>query len=116
MTDPAILQPLQELVGFPIVRGTLNLRLPQPLERGTRWQYVAATKIAPDWEASTGQAGYFLAPVTVAQRYRGVAFQADEPAAPGYPADQIEMFSEVHLRTALDLSDGDHLVVTLRDS
>jgi hypothetical protein len=66
MADPAILQQLQELAGFPIVPGTLNLRLPEALERGTLWKYVAATEIAPDWEALTGQAGYFLAPVTIA--------------------------------------------------
>jgi CTP-dependent riboflavin kinase len=109
--DPAILQLLQDLAGFPIVPGTLNLRLPEAPSRGTHWQYVAATELGPDWETRTGQAGYFLTRVTIAERYRGLAFQADESAEPGYPSDLIELFSEVHLRTALDLSDGDHLVV-----
>lgn len=113
--DPAALQLLQDLAGFTIVPGTLNLRLSEAPNRGTRWQYVAATKIGPDWEARTGQAGYFLTRVTIAERYRGLAFQADEPTGPGYPADLIELFSEVHLRTALNLSDGDHLVVTLSE-
>jgi CTP-dependent riboflavin kinase len=111
--DPAILQRLQDLSGCPIVPGTLNLRLPEAVERGMHWQHVAAAEIGPDWETHTGQAGYFLARVTVAGRYRGLAFQADEPAEPGYPPDLIELFSEVHLRAALNLSDGDHLVVTL---
>jgi CTP-dependent riboflavin kinase len=39
----------------------------------------------------------------------------EQLAAPGYPADLIELFSEVYLRTAHELSDDDHLVVTLRD-
>jgi CTP-dependent riboflavin kinase len=108
--DPAILQRLQDLAGFSIVPGTLNLRLPEAVARGTHWQYVAAAEIGPDWEARTGQAGYFLTRVTIAERYRGLAFQADEP---GYPSNLIELFSEVLLRVALDLSDGDHLVVTL---
>jgi hypothetical protein len=111
--DPAILQQLQDLSGFSIVPGTLNLRLPEAPEQGTHWQYVAAAEIGPDWEARTGQAGYFLTRVKIAERYRGLACQADEPAQPGYPSDLIELFSEVLLRAALDLSDGDHLVVTL---
>ncbi len=45
-------------------------------------------------------------PVLVAGRYRGVAFQADEP---GYPADQVELLWEVHLRDSLGLSDGDSI-------
>lgn len=113
--DPTVLRMLAEFAGFAIVPGTLNLRLTEALERGMYWHYLPATEIGPDWQDRTGQAGYFLAHVTIAERYRGLAFQADEPAPPGYPQDQIELFSEVALRTALDLSDGDHLVVTLRD-
>lgn len=116
MTDPALLEQLQVLAGCPILPGTLNLRLHAALDRGDHWRYVAATDIAPDWEQLTGQAGYYLSPITIAQRYRGLAFQADEPAGSGYAADLIELFSEVHLRTALGLTDGDQLVVALRDS
>lgn len=113
MTD-SLLERLQALAGCVIVPGTLNLRLPDAPERGAHWRYVAAAEIAAEWESLTGQAGYHLAAVTIAGRYRGLAFQADEPAG-GYPADLVELFSEVHLRTALDLADDDHLVVTLRD-
>jgi CTP-dependent riboflavin kinase len=109
------LQRWQEIAGFSIVPGTLNLRLPEAPERGTRWQYLAAVEISPDWEARTGQAGFFLTRVTIAERYRGLAFQADEPAEPGYPPEQIELVSEIHLRAALDLTDGDHLVVATCD-
>jgi GNAT superfamily N-acetyltransferase len=112
MADEAVMGGLQELAGFPIVPGTLNVRLPRPLERSSNWRYVAATEITPDWEALTGQAGYFLAPVLIAGQYRGLAFQADEP---GYPSDLIELFSEAHLRSALGLSDGDPIGVSLRD-
>lgn len=113
MADAEIIERLRELAGFPVVPGTLNVRLPQALERGPHWRYVSAAQISPDWEARTGQAGYFLAPVTIAGRYRGLAFQADEPGEPGYPSDQIELFSEVHLRHALDLGDGDPIAVSL---
>ena len=80
---------------------------PHPLERGSAWWYVAAAEVTPDWQARTGQAGYFLARVTVAERYRGLAFQAVEPGELGYPPDQIELFCEAHLRRALGLGDGD---------
>jgi uncharacterized cupin superfamily protein len=115
MADREITERLQALAGFPVVPGTLNLRLPRPLERDSSWRYVAAADIRPDWEARTGQAGYYLASVTIAGRYRGLAFQADEPEEPGYPADQIELFSEVHLRRALGLADGDQVAVAVLD-
>jgi CTP-dependent riboflavin kinase len=115
MGDDAVLERLQELSGFPIMPGTLNVRLREPLERGPEWRYVSADEIATDWEARTGQTGYFLAPVTVAGQYRGLAFQAVEPGEPGYPRDQIELFCELHLRAALGLEDGDLIAVRLDD-
>lgn len=111
MADGAIMTRLQELAGFPIVAGTLNVRRPRPLERDSSWRYVSAAEISPDWEARSGQAGYFLAPVMIANRYRGLAFQAEEP---GYPPDQVEIFSEVHLRSALGLTDGDPVDVSVQ--
>jgi CTP-dependent riboflavin kinase len=115
MADPGVMETLQELSTFPVVPGTLNVRLPGPLERGPSWRYVPATEITPDWEERTGQAGYFLASVTVAGRYRGLAFQAVEPGERGYPPDQIELFCEAHLRAELGLDDGDLIAVWLND-
>ena len=112
MADAAVMERLRELAGFSIVPGTLNVRLPRPLERDANWHYVAASEIGPDWEERTGQSGYFLAPVMISE-HRGLAFQAVEREAPGYPPDQIELFSEVHLREALGLSDGDAIVVSV---
>jgi riboflavin kinase len=113
MADAAVMERLRRLAGFPPVPGTLNVRLPGPLERGDEWRHVTAAEIGPDWEARTGQSGYHLADVVIAKRYRGLAFQADEPAGLGYPPDQIELFSEVHLRDTLDLGDGDPIAVSL---
>ena len=109
-------------------RGCPRARLPAPraagrrfacirciIDRGSSWRYVAAAEISLDWERRSGQAGYFVAPVVIAWRYRGVAFQADEPGDPGYPSDQVELFSEVHLRGALGLTDGDTVAVRVRD-
>ena len=115
MAARGVMQKLQELSGFPVVPGTLNVRLPRPLDRGPSWRYMPAAEIAPGWEARTGQEGYFLAAVTVAGRYRGLAFQAVEPGERGYPPDQIELFCEAHLRAELGLDDGDLIAVWLND-
>ena len=49
----------------------------------------------------------------ISGRYRGLAFQADERGEPGYPSDQVELFSEVRLREALGLRDGDRIAVRI---
>jgi CTP-dependent riboflavin kinase len=110
MAQRHVLDRLQEVVGFPLVPGTLNVRLPGPLEQGLTTRYLAGAEIGPRWETETGQSGYFLAPVLVAGRYRGAAFQADEP---GYPAGQVELLCEVHLRDTLGLSDGDPIAFSV---
>jgi CTP-dependent riboflavin kinase len=114
MADRAVMGKLAELSGFRVVPGTLNVRLPRPLARGPSWRYVPAAEIAPDWESRTGQSGYFLATVTIAKRYRGLAFQAVEPGERGYPPDQIELFCEAHLRSELGVNDGDVIDVRLK--
>ena len=116
MTNRAVMEKLRELAGFPIVPGTLNVWLPRPLERGASWRYVAASEITSDWEAQTGQSGYFLAPVIVTGRYRGLAFQAVESGERGYPPNQIELFCEVHLRRELGLGDGDPIELRLSEA
>ena len=54
-----------------------------------------------------------MLPGLIAARYRGIAFQADEP---GYPDELVELLSEVHLRAALGLSDGDPITFAVLDS
>jgi CTP-dependent riboflavin kinase len=48
--------------------------------------------------------------VLIAGRYQGVVAQADEP---DYPANLVELLSEVHLRQTLDLRDGDPISFTV---
>lgn len=57
MANSDVLDRLRELVGFPVVAGTLNVRLPEPLERSLTWRYLRSAEISPDWEAKSGQAG-----------------------------------------------------------
>jgi CTP-dependent riboflavin kinase len=48
MAERNVMEKLEELIGFPVVPGTLNVRLPRPLERGSTWRYLPAAEIAPD--------------------------------------------------------------------
>jgi riboflavin kinase len=97
---------LRAAIGFDAVPGTLNVRLPEPLGRDATWQHLRAAELEPGWEALTGQAGYFFVPIVIADRYRGVAVQPDEA---DYPPDLVELISDVKLRDALGLADGDAL-------
>ena len=71
---------------------------------------MPASAIAPDWQKRTGQAGYFVVVVLIADHYRGIAFQGDESC---YPADQVELVTGVHLRSELALGDGDSISFVL---
>jgi CTP-dependent riboflavin kinase len=113
LADPSVAASCAELTGLSIVPGTLNVRLPEAVERDGRWRYVPAEAMAPDWRERAGQTGYHMVDVVVAGRYRAVAFQADEPEGPGYPPEQIELMSDTHLRSALGLADGDPIQIAI---
>jgi protein-S-isoprenylcysteine O-methyltransferase Ste14 len=113
LADDRVLDRIEILFGVRVVPGTLNLRLAAPFDRSGATRYMAASEVSPGWEAATGQAGYHLAPVLVEGRFRGIAFQADEP---GYPEDLVEIMCEVHLRTALGVDDGDPISATVTRS
>lgn len=109
LDDDRVLHRIEETFGLRVVRGALNVRLHAPFDRAIATIYVAAADVHPSWEAGTTQAGYHAVPVLVAGRYRGIAFQADEPS---YPEDLLEIMCEVHLRSTLGLEDGDPISVT----
>ncbi|MGI9611055.1 MAG: DUF120 domain-containing protein [Acidimicrobiia bacterium] len=102
MANSVVLRRIQEQAGFSIVPGTLNVNMAQPFIRPSSTIYIPSRELSAEWEEQTGQAGYFLVPVTVGGQYRGIAMQADEP---DYPPGLVELMSEVHLRSALDLVD-----------
>lgn len=85
LSSPELIERLREVVGFPVVPGTLNVRLPEPFNRGLTSRYLAAAEISPDWEAETGQAGYFLVPGLIAGRYRCAAFSGRRARVPHRP-------------------------------
>jgi CTP-dependent riboflavin kinase len=113
MSDKDLLSQLQQLAGCPVIPGTLNVRLAEPFNRPVTMRYLAASDIGPDFEAETGQTGFFFAQVLIAGQYRGVAMQAVES---GYPDDQVELLCEVHLRETLCLGDGDEITFSVLDT
>ena len=102
--DSAVLIAMEQQFGMALVAGTLNVVLAHHFDRPPSTVFVPSTELGPDWEEKTGQAGYYLTPVLIEDRYRGVAMQAEEV---GFPLEQVEIMSEVHLRSALTLADGD---------
>lgn len=103
-------QRLTRVTGLMVVPGTLNLRLSGPLDRRVIQGFLPAGELGEDWEGLTGQSGYHIFHVLVEGRFRGLAFQAEEP---GYPEDLVEVLSGVHLRAELGLSDGDEVTLSL---
>ena len=101
MADCVVMRKLEELSGFPIVPGTLNVRLPRPLKRDRNWRHLTAAEITPDWEAKTGQSGYFLAPVTVAWRYRGSPFRpSSQESADTRPTRSSSFARRIYARSS----------------
>jgi hypothetical protein len=94
MADRVVVEKLEELSGFPVVDGTLNVRLPRPLERGSSCRFLAADEIMSDWGSE---------PVRVATSWRQSPSLGATAASPfrlfelgehGYPPDQIELFCD----------------------
>lgn len=106
MADMSIFNDMAQRFGMTFVPGTLNIVLAQAFERPTNTVFGPSVELGPEWEEMTGQAGYHLTPVLIEDQYRGLAMQAEED---GYPPEQIEMMSEVHLRSSLGLEDGDQV-------
>jgi len=112
MADSEIFTVIEQRFRMALVPGTLNIVLAHPFERPASTLFVPSVDLGPDWEELTDQAGYHLTPVRIEDRYRGIAMQAEED---GYPLEQIEMMSDVHLRGALSLDDGDELQSSIAD-
>jgi CTP-dependent riboflavin kinase len=112
LASEAIIDQLHGLFGLRFIPGTLNVRLPEPFDRSLVTHRIASSEIRDEWEEETGQAGYVFVPILVEGRHRGVAFQAEED---DYPSELLEILSDVHLRTALGLADGDHVRLEIGD-
>ncbi|HEY8179474.1 MAG TPA: DUF120 domain-containing protein [Candidatus Limnocylindria bacterium] len=104
MADSNVMGLLERSMGFRPAPGTLNVMLDHPFDRAPDTEYIRASLLNPDWQADTGQAGYWLTPMVAGGIYDAIAVQADEPH---YPAEQLEILCGVRLRDAFRLADGD---------
>jgi CTP-dependent riboflavin kinase len=111
MANPAVLQAAQRLTALTLVPGTLNVRLPQPLD-GTLTGYLTEDDLGGTvWhDHAPHRQGIRFGEVLIAGQYHGIIFQGDEPE---YPPEQVEIMSDHHLRDALGLHDGDTLEFAL---
>jgi CTP-dependent riboflavin kinase len=111
MANPAVLHAAQRLTGLILIPGTLNVRLPQPFDGLLPWYFTENELGGHVWrDHAPNRTGIRCGEVLIAERYRGIVFQGDEPA---YPPAQVEILSDHHLRDTLGLRDGDMLEFTL---
>jgi CTP-dependent riboflavin kinase len=111
MANPAVLQAAQRLTALTLVPGTLNVRLPQPFDGLLPWYFTEEELGEHVWrDHAPNRTGIRCGEVLIAERYRGMVFQGDEPE---YPPAQVEILSDHHLRATLGLRDGDMLAFTL---
>jgi CTP-dependent riboflavin kinase len=111
MANPAVLQAAQRLTALILVPGTLNVRLPQPFDGLLPWYFTENELGGHVWrDHAPNRTGIRCGEVLIAERYRGIVFQGDEPE---YPPAQVEILSDHHLRATLGLRDGDRLEFTL---
>lgn len=111
MSLPGVLDAFGAIVDFQPVPGTLNVVLARDIDADVLDRRLPASAFEPTWGADHGQAGYRWAPVRIAHRYRGIAFQAEEA---GYPRDMVELVASVRLRDALEVDDGDVIEFEIR--
>jgi CTP-dependent riboflavin kinase len=105
-----VLDVLHAETGLEAIPGTLNVRLAEPIDDSLLPYFLGAGAIAPRWAEETGQTGYRWVAVMIEGQVPGVAARAIEP---GYPEDLIEVVSGVHLRSELNLTDGEEIRLTI---
>ena len=111
MSMPGVLDAFGAIVDFAPVPGTLNVVLHHDIDAGVLDRHLPASAFGPTWGAEHEPAGFWWAPVRIAHRYRGIAFQAEEA---GYPRDMVELVASVRLRDALEVDDGDVIEFEVR--
>ena len=109
MTRP-VLDLIRSRTGIDAISGTLNVRLGRPVDESLFPYFIDAADISPDWVGETGQSGYWWVRISIEGRFEGVAARAVEP---DYPDDLVEIVCGVHLRSTLDLKDGDTITMTV---
>jgi CTP-dependent riboflavin kinase len=99
----------QRLTGLFVIPGTLNLRLTEPIDT-TGMKYVGVD-FDPSEYGNTykGETGIYYCPVTVAGEYPACVCIFTWINSKYH----VELVSPYHLRTVLNLSDGDVIAFTI---
>ena len=105
---------------LPWVREQLRIKLNLDIHSGTLNARPADEPARAQWRAWRRQPGVLLSPLepeACTACCHPIWLQGDirgaiiVPHVPGYPEDQIEVVAQVHLRTVLDLHDGDVIMI-----
>jgi CTP-dependent riboflavin kinase len=115
MSRPGVLERFQILTGLAIISGTLNIRLTEPLDIGIL-NYLKFTDRGWEFDPAAqgigyrGEIGVYYHRATIAGKHPGCLLVFT------WVSDihrNAELVSTVHLRTVLDLKDGDTVEFTL---
>lgn len=115
MLKPGSLEEFRRLSGLSIIPGTLNIKLVKPFDLSLL-KYVKFSDIGWEFDPATqgikfdGEIGVYYRQTTVASRYPACLFIFTWVSDIHYHA---ELVSPVHLRTVLDLKDGDTIAFTI---
>jgi CTP-dependent riboflavin kinase len=117
MSKPGSLEEFRRFFGLPITPGTLNIKLSEPFDLSLL-KYVKFADIGWEFDPATqgiqyeGEIGMHYGPVIVAEQYP--AFLIFFTWITRKDSDG-ELVSPHHLRSTLNLRDGDRLEFTLAD-
>lgn len=115
MSRPGGLEGFQKLTGLAIIPGTLNIQLIEPLDTGIL-NYLKFTDVGWEFDPATqgidyrGEIGAYYHRSTIAGIYPGCLLVFT------WVSDihrNAELVSPYHLRTVLNLSDGDTIAFTI---
>ena len=116
MSNPGDFEKWETLTGLRVIPGTLNLQLPKPFNLSLL-RYLSFSEIGWDFDPVTqafdfkGDIGMYYDRIIIAGKYQGIhVFWTWVPEINTH----AELTSQVHLRRALGIEDGDIVKFSLR--
>ena len=117
MSDLVVTERIQHLTGLSVIPGTLNAYLAQPFDL-TLLKYISLTELGMEIDLAKlgiqydGEPGVHYGQIIIANEYPGCIFFFTWV---GSPTMNAELVSPHHLRSVLDLQDGDSIEFTLME-
>lgn len=115
MSTPEFQEKFKELIGLNVTPGTLNLKMTEPLNLNL-FRYLKFSDVGWDFDPATqginfkGEIGVYYRRATIAKKYPACVLVFTWVTNLNTDA---ELVSRYHLRTVLNLKDGDKVKFTL---